>query len=447
MIRYLLIAIILFCIKSADSQNLYFPPLTGSAWEKLSFSPLGWDSTKTDTLFSFLQAKNTKAFLVLKNGKIVIEKYFDSFTQDSMWYWASAGKTLTSFLVGLAQQDGYLILEDSTSKYLGRWTSAPLNKESLIKIKHQLTMTSGLNDNVPDPYCTLPGCLTYLADAGTRWAYHNGPYTLLDTVVQIAAGQNLNQYFMNKIRTKTGMTGVFLKSGYNNVFYSIPRSMARFGLLMLNKGKWDTTTIMSDTNYFRQMVNTSQSLNKSYGYLWWLNGKESYMLPQSQFVFPGYICPDAPPDMIAALGKNGQQLNVVPGENLIFVRMGNAPDSAFVPTVLNNDIWKLLNPVIHPVINITKLSNEIPKEYNLYQNYPNPFNPVTKIKFDIAKSGFTEIAVYDISGREVQTLVNKNLQPGNYEVIFDGSRLPSGVYYCRMKTSDYLFSRKLILLK
>jgi CubicO group peptidase (beta-lactamase class C family) len=198
--RFLLITVLLFWNNFILSQSFYSPPVNGSEWQTLSFNSLGWDSTKTDTLYKFLQANNTKAFLLLKNGKIVIEKYFDTFTRDSIWYWASAGKTLTSFLVGLAQQDGYLSINDSTSKYLGRWTSAPLNKESLIKIKHQLSMTSGLNDNVPDPYCTLQSCLIYHSDAGTRWAYHNGPYTLLDSVIQKATGQNLNQYFINKLR-------------------------------------------------------------------------------------------------------------------------------------------------------------------------------------------------------------------------------------------------------
>jgi hypothetical protein len=61
--------------------------------------------------------------------------------------------------------------------------------------------------------------------------------------------------------------------------------MARFGLLMLNKGNWNGNVILSDTNYYNQMVNSSQTLNPSYGYLWWLNGKASYMLPACSLAF------------------------------------------------------------------------------------------------------------------------------------------------------------------
>ncbi|NUN08968.1 MAG: serine hydrolase [Ignavibacteriaceae bacterium] len=484
----LIIFIFLFTV-SALSQQLYFPPLTGNQWETMPFISAGWDSTKTDSLFTFLEEKNTKAFLVLKDGKIVIEKYFGAFVRDSLWYWASAGKTLTSFLVGLAQQKGHLSIQDTTSKYLGRWTSAPLEKERLITVRNQLTMTSGLNDAVPDHYCTLPECLLYKADAGTRWAYHNGPYTLLDSVMQKAAGQTLNQFFISELRAKTGMTGFFLKSGYNNVFYSTARSMARFGLLILNRGRWDTTAVMSDTAYFREMTNTSQDLNKSYGYLWWLNGKESYMLPQSQFVFPGSMNPYAPDDMISALGKNGQFLSIVPGRNIIMVRMGNAPDSSLVPFLLNNDIWKLLTPVISPVSRAE--GNYKVSPFKLEQNYPNPFIVSTNIKYTIPApshfikgeggaalspskwerlgdpgdglSGSAQVSgtigtsgdvlvtlkLYDILGREIATLVNEYQYPGAYEVKLNAEELDlsSGIYFYEIKIGGYSAVKKMLVFR
>ncbi len=344
------VVLLLGCLSARlISQNLYFPPLTGGTWETTDPVRLGWDTTGVDSLYHLLESENTRAFILLQDGRIAFEKYFGTFGRDSAWYWASAGKTLTALLVGIAQREGYLTIHDTTSRWLGNgWTSCPPAKEAMITVRHQLTMSSGLDDAVPDPYCTEPGCLQYRADAGTRWAYHNGPYTLLDSVVRSATGRTLNQYFQTRVASKTGMTGVFLKSGYNNVFYSTPRSMARFGLLILNGARWDTTAVLGDTSYFHAMVNTSQALNLSYGYLWWLNGKPTYMLPQTQFVFPGPLNPAAPPDMIAALGKNGQFINVVPGMNLVFIRMGDAPDGSLVPFTLNNMIWEKLNPVLQP---------------------------------------------------------------------------------------------------
>lgn len=96
---------------------------------------------------------------------------------------------------------------------------------------------------------------------------------------------------------------------------------------------------------------------------------------------------------------------------------------------------------------IKTLSNEVPKKYMLHQNYPNPFNPVTNIKWQIAKVGFTKIIVFDILGKEVATLVNEKLQPGSYEVTFDGSSLSSGVYFYKLTANNFSATKKLILLK
>jgi hypothetical protein len=106
---------------------IYFPPTSSSVWDTTSPASLNWNITDLNNLYPYLQSKNTKAFIILKNGKIVVEKYFGSFNSDSLWYWASAGKTMTSFLVGIAQQEGIININNKTSQYLGRgWTSAPL---------------------------------------------------------------------------------------------------------------------------------------------------------------------------------------------------------------------------------------------------------------------------------------------------------------------------------
>ena len=118
---------------SIYSQGLYFPPLTGNVWETTSPAALGWCEDKLPELYDYLESANSKGFIVLKDGKIVIEKYFGSFTKDSLWYWASAGKSLTSFLVGIAQQEGKLSIEDPSSKYLGPgWTDCTALEKSRI---------------------------------------------------------------------------------------------------------------------------------------------------------------------------------------------------------------------------------------------------------------------------------------------------------------------------
>ncbi|MEI7485080.1 MAG: T9SS type A sorting domain-containing protein, partial [Ignavibacteriota bacterium] len=93
------------------------------------------------------------------------------------------------------------------------------------------------------------------------------------------------------------------------------------------------------------------------------------------------------------------------------------------------------------------ISTETPSKYSLSQNYPNPFNPTTNIKFSIINSGDVKLVVYDIQGREVQTLVNERLNAGTYEVKFDGSMLTSGVYFYKMVSEGFTETKRMILIK
>lgn len=423
--------IIISSITSASTQNLYFPPLTGNSWETVDPDSLGWCSDKIDSLLKFVGEKNSKAFIVLKDGKIAIEKYYGSFSKDSLWYWASAGKTLTSMLTGIAQEDGFLSIMDKSSKYLGKgWTSCPQEKEDLITIRNQLTMTSGLDDAVPENHCTLDTCLEYKADAGTRWAYHNAPYTLLDKVIEGATGKSFNTYFNEKIRSKIGMNGFWFKSSYDNVYLSNARSFARFGLLVLNGGKWMNNPIITDMTYFNQMINSSQNINNSYGYLWWLNGKTSFMLPETQFVFPGYLMANSPNDLIAALGKNGQCLNVVPSLNLVLIRMGDSPGNTIldVTNFFNDDIWKRLNDVFCVT---STTNNTINNELIVY---PNPIRDNIQIKIS-NKDNYT-VTIYNLQGKKIKTELNKD--------IIQLSDIPNGMYFLNLDQSGKSYTSKFI---
>ena len=119
-------------------------------------------------------------------------------------------------------------------------------------------------------------------------------------------------------------------------------------------------------------------------------------------------------------------------------------------TLYNIFIDTTLNPV-----SIGSIGTETPKEYSLKQNYPNPFNPITKIKFDIPALSFPNVSignpvqlkVYDIMGKEVQTLVNERLQPGTYEASFDGSMLNSGVYFYKLMTDGFTETKKMLMIK
>lgn len=192
------------------AEQMYFPPNDGSTtWTTKSIADLGWNQTAVQPLLDYLELKHSKFFIILVNGRIVMENYFNGHTATTPWYWASAGKTLTSIMTGIAQQDGFLSINDKVSDYIGTgWTSETLAQENLITNRHLLTMTSGIDDYVNGVYSddVTPATLNYKADAGTRWAYSN-VYVKLQDVIAAASGQTWSTYFNTALRDKLGMTG------------------------------------------------------------------------------------------------------------------------------------------------------------------------------------------------------------------------------------------------
>ena len=115
---------------------------------------------------------------------------------------------------------------------------------------------------------------------------------------------------------------------------------------------------------------------------------------------------------------------------------------------LNSPLRDSINFILNQVlVGVNSISNIIPKKFSLYQNYPNPFNPVTNIRFDIPKSSFVTIKIYNVLGKESALLLNENKSAGSYEIDFDASTLTTGVYFYRIETQEFTQIKKMILLK
>jgi len=338
-------------IINPDPIGLYFPPINSNEWEGVTAAQLNWNETNIQDLLDYLEAKDTKGFIVLENGRIVMEEYFNGHSQNDVWFWNSAVKSLTATAVGIAQDEGHLNIDNKTSDYLGtNWSTLSTEKEDLIMVKHHLSMTTGLDDKIDQLIawtCTLRTCLDYESDAGTRWAYHQGAYSKLFDIVAEATNEDFSNYVAEKIESKIGMNGNWRQQGFLSRYETNTRDMARFGLLMMNQGIWNDDVILSKT-FFDGMTNSTQDINNSYGYLWWLNGKTSYMGVSSQEVFNGSLIPNAPAEMFSALGANDQKIYVVPSRNLVIVRSGESTnESQLGPSSFDNELWEKINAVIN----------------------------------------------------------------------------------------------------
>jgi hypothetical protein len=127
-----------------------------------------------------------------------------------------------------------------------------------------------------------------------------------------------------------------------------------------------------------------------------------------------------------------------------------SPDSTGLDTIRSIAITNAIVEIARWVqiqVGVQNIGTEIPNEFKLYQNYPNPFNPVTNINFDVPKTGLVQIKVYDVLGKEVETLANEMLQPGRYKTSFDASKLSSGIYFYRINTNDFSDIKKMMVIK
>lgn len=145
------------------------------------------------------------------------------------------------------------------------------------------------------------------------------------------------------------------------------------------------------------------------------------------------------------------KVNSSTGDTIITV-FNNAQVQNFNLTVANEPISITVDPNnwILKTINsvVVGIEDEMqPQTFSLEQNYPNPFNPVTKIKFTLASNEYTTLKVYDIIGKEITTLVNNQMEKGHYEINFDASNLPSGVYFYTLNAGGYKETRKMILMR
>jgi photosystem II stability/assembly factor-like uncharacterized protein len=142
------------------------------------------------------------------------------------------------------------------------------------------------------------------------------------------------------------------------------------------------------------------------------------------------------------------------GNNFITTNVGSTPaagmyyyDKANLYVEHGGGVYKLV--ITYSVLTSnSQISSETPKEFSLNQNFPNPFNPTTQIQYNISKSSYVSIKVYDVVGNEVTNMVNQNLSPGKYKIDFDASSLSSGVYfYSLFDNGSKVDSKKMILIK
>jgi len=310
----------------------------------------------TNDLDTYLKENNTSSFLVSEKGKIIVEKEFKvrkNLKPKSLMFFnllrhgfiegrshedvASIQKSIVSILIGIAQQKGLIDINESVSAYIGKWTQLPEEKESLIKIRNLLTMTSGVDVD-----------FNYDAEPGLKWLYNTRAYSQLIYILEKTSGLSINElsseWLFNELQMnetfwkerKKGLMG-FSKDSAKYGLVTTAKDLLKFGEFILNGGEVGTNHVISDIDFFDDTFLKSQNMNEAYGYLWWLNNSQTHMTWEKK-LSSGNLFSHAPKEAILALGLGSRVLAIVPSEELVLVRLGSFPDDIN----FNNNLWKYL---------------------------------------------------------------------------------------------------------
>jgi CubicO group peptidase (beta-lactamase class C family) len=301
-------------------------------------------------------------FLVIRHGVLVDEHYWNGHDINTPERSFSIAKSYAGTLVGIAIGRGEMkSLDQSVSDYIPEWKGTA---REAITIRNLLSMTSGLSWSAFQDYFQM---VTLAQDhsafalglpldkpPGTEWVYDNAAVQVLEPLFRNATGKTIEQYAELHLWSKLGMVASWAHdpagnpTAYASVLASC-RDQARFGYLYLHGGRWAGEQVVPST-FVTQALTPSQTLNRAYGFLFWLNAGtpavDAMMEP-----WPGRMVPFAPEDHFAARGFGNQFIDVFPSLDLIVVRFGPDPLTKFDLAAFTSDQrFEAHDAMVQPVL-------------------------------------------------------------------------------------------------
>ena len=328
---------------TATTVPMLFP---GEEFTTASAEDHGLSPSALRELDRYLAANDSNCVAVVRDGVLVHESSWNGTTPETDQEIFSATKSITAFLVGIAQDQGHLDIDDPVADHVPAWRGTP---SGAVTIRNLLSNDSGRHDD----FATAHGIMairgvdkTAVAvgldqqhPPGTVWAYNNSAIQVLEAVLEGATGQDVARFAEEHLFEPIGMTSVINHDPAGNTLtftggQASCQDLARFGLLALNEGRWAGRQVVPAA-FVREATRPSQDLNTIYGFLWWLNSDGPRLEDLSQGASTvtddgTHPWPDAPPDAYAAQGLGGQLVMVVPSERLVVTRLGRGPGAVSV---------------------------------------------------------------------------------------------------------------------
>ena len=324
-------------------------PVPGDEWQVVAPSEVGLDAAALDELAAEAEASGSSCLLVVRDGRIAGEWYFGGADPRSPREVFSVTKSITSVLVGIAQAEGALAIDDPASRWIEEWRgtpSEPVTIEDILSNDSGRTWTEAGNwpDLLASPDQTAYAIgLGQQDPPGTAWRYDNSAIQTLDAVLGSAVGRDVGEWADEVLFEPLGMhdTAMGRDPAGNTLTYawatSTCRDLARFGLLALHDGDWGGQRIVPEAWVEASTAAPSTPLTPSYGYLWWLNLPEPSPTATTTATDAGrrstpplgQVVPGAPTDLFWAQGLGNQLVQVHPATDTVLVRLsGDGPVTA-----------------------------------------------------------------------------------------------------------------------
>lgn len=308
----LLAALLLALSVELAAAQTVFP---GQSWDVAQPETQSLSAEGIEKVAAWHKANGSKAGLVVRHGRIVGEWYQGGADADTQLQVYSTTKSFAGTAAALAIAAGQLKLGTKLGEL---FPAASPDEKRAITVRQLLSMTSGAKSENselrrPDLFHWALDEMPMAFPPGEKWEYNNSGLALLSPVIHQATGRNIDELLADEVFAKIGIapdTWTWnhrdgMPTPYSGLRITA-RSLARFGLLFLNKGAWKKKPLVSST-WVTEATAPSQDLKPEYGYLWWNNRNDSW--------------PDVPTDAFAALGLYGNVMLVVPSLDLIVVRL------------------------------------------------------------------------------------------------------------------------------
>jgi CubicO group peptidase (beta-lactamase class C family) len=317
-------------VTDTTTADATFP---GTDWARTDVATAGLDPARLDSVQQFLSDQTSDCMAVVKDGQVVRDVYWNGSDATTPHEVFSVTKSITSMLVGIAQADGKLDIDEPASTFITEWKGTPSEG---VTIRDLLANASGRFWSVASDYGELirtPDKTAYAIGLSqpdppnTVWNYNNSAIQTLDAVISRATGESTADFARQRLFAPVGMATTMTRDAAGNTMTFMGAKatcldLARFGLLLLHQGQWDGQQVVP-ASYVDAATTTSTPLNVAYGYLLWLNRAGLIKGPLGNSG-QGPIWPDAPADAFAALGLGGQTVLVVPDQGLVITRIGPA---------------------------------------------------------------------------------------------------------------------------